>query len=119
MHDTTLYQHLLGLTEPWTVARADLDVAAQRVDVWVEHPKGLQWPCPECDIEGSSRNGSHLAGSVKTGQSARIATFSRAAPLFPAIAHHDPARRVFVTKLTLPEPLLLFGRLNELTPSTR
>jgi transposase len=48
MRDTTLYQHLLGLTEPWTVARVDLDVAAQRVEVWVEHPKRLQWPCPDC-----------------------------------------------------------------------
>jgi len=48
MRDTTLYQHLLGLNEPWSVARVDLDVATQRVDVWVEHPKDLQWPCPEC-----------------------------------------------------------------------
>jgi transposase len=48
MRDSTLYQHLLGLTEPWTVARVDLDVPTQRVDVWVEHPKGLEWPCPDC-----------------------------------------------------------------------
>ena len=52
MRDTTLYQHLLGLTEPWSVARVDLDVATQRVDVWVEHPKGLQWLCPECGASG-------------------------------------------------------------------
>jgi len=39
MRDTTLYQHLLGLSEPWTVSRVDLDVSSQRVDVWVEHPK--------------------------------------------------------------------------------
>ncbi len=49
MRDTTLYQHLLGLGEPWTVVRVDLDIPAQRVDVWVEHAKGLQWPCPECE----------------------------------------------------------------------
>lgn len=48
MRDTTLYHHLLGLTEPSTVARVDPDVAPQHVDVWVEHPKGLQWSCPEC-----------------------------------------------------------------------
>ena len=53
MRDTTLYQHLLGLTEPWSVTRVDLDVATQRVDVWVEHPKSLQWPCPECGAQGS------------------------------------------------------------------
>jgi len=49
MRDTTLYQHLLGLTEPWTVSRVDLDVSSQRVDVWVEHPKRMQWPCPKCN----------------------------------------------------------------------
>jgi transposase len=53
MRDTTLYQHLLGLKEPWTVSRVDLDVPGQRVDVWVEHPKGLQWPCPECGTLGA------------------------------------------------------------------
>jgi transposase len=53
VRDTTLYQHLLGLKEPWTVARVDLDVTAQRVDVWVEHPSGLQWPCPECGALGA------------------------------------------------------------------
>jgi len=53
MRDTTLYQHLLGLKEPWTVARVELDVPTQRVDVWVEHPAGLPWPCPECGALGS------------------------------------------------------------------
>jgi hypothetical protein len=56
MRDTTLYQHLLGLMEPWTVAKVDLDVASQRVDVWVEHPKGCSGPArtaehwPPCTI---------------------------------------------------------------------
>jgi transposase len=53
MRDTTLYQHLLGMTEPWAVSRVDLDVAAKRVDIWVEHPKGMKWPCPECGAMGS------------------------------------------------------------------
>ena len=53
MRDTTLYQHLLGLVEPWSVARVDLDVETQRVDVWVEHPKRMQWACPECGALGS------------------------------------------------------------------
>ncbi len=53
MRDTTLYRYLLGLKEPWSVARVDLDVPTQRVDVWVEHPKGLQWPCPDCGALGS------------------------------------------------------------------
>ncbi len=53
MRDTDLYRHLLGLVAPWSVGRVALDVATQRVDVWVEHPKGHRWSCPECGQEGS------------------------------------------------------------------
>ncbi len=53
MRDTTLYQHLLGLTEPWAVERVELDLEKGRVDVWVEHPKGLSWACPECGSQGT------------------------------------------------------------------
>lgn len=52
MRDTDLYRHLLGLVAPWSVGRVELDVAAQRVDVWVEHPRGHKWSCPECGQEG-------------------------------------------------------------------
>jgi len=48
MRDVNLYQHLLGLTAPWTVARVDLDVGGQRVDVFAEHGAPKSWPCPEC-----------------------------------------------------------------------
>lgn len=51
MRDIDLYRHLLGLEDPWFVSDVQLDVKEQRVDVWVEHPKGLQWPCPECGAE--------------------------------------------------------------------
>jgi transposase len=53
MRDTTLYQHLLGIETPWTVSRVELDIEKQRVDVWVEHTKGLRWPCPECGADGT------------------------------------------------------------------
>ena len=53
MQDKDLYWHLLGLVHPWTVAKVDLDIAKQRVDVWAEHDKGLRWPCPECGQECS------------------------------------------------------------------
>jgi transposase len=33
------------------VTRVELDVAGQRVDVWVEHAKGTRWPCPTCGRE--------------------------------------------------------------------
>jgi hypothetical protein len=48
MRDTELYRHLLGLESPWTVAKVDLSVSTQRVDVFVEHPQGQKWPCPVC-----------------------------------------------------------------------
>lgn len=51
MRDIELYQHLLGLEEPWSVSNVRLDVATQSVDVWAEHPKGQKWPCPECGQE--------------------------------------------------------------------
>jgi hypothetical protein len=31
------------------VARVDLDVKEQRVDVYAEHGKRKTWPCPECE----------------------------------------------------------------------
>jgi len=53
MEDKELYWHLLGLVAPWRVSRVELDIPGQRVDVWVEHPKGITWPCPECGKECS------------------------------------------------------------------
>jgi len=46
MRDTELYRYLLGLEEPWTVSRVDLDVRGQRVDIWIKHKEGVRWPCP-------------------------------------------------------------------------
>jgi transposase len=51
MRDTELYRHLLGLESPWTVSRVDLDVKAQRVDVFAEHGDKKTWPCPDCGRE--------------------------------------------------------------------
>ena len=31
MKDTDLYQHVLGLREPWSVSKVELDIKAQRV----------------------------------------------------------------------------------------
>ncbi len=48
MQDAALYQYLLGLKSPWTVSRVNLDVKAQRVDVWAEHTEDAAWTCPQC-----------------------------------------------------------------------
>jgi len=53
MKDTELYRYLLGIEQPWTVERVTLDVEKQSVDVWVAHPEGIRWPCPECGAMGS------------------------------------------------------------------
>ena len=51
MRDTDLYQRILGLEKPWFVKRVDLQVAENRVDIWLEHPGGAKWPCPKCGQE--------------------------------------------------------------------
>ncbi len=48
MDSNELYQHLLGLTEPWTVERVDLDVAQMHVEVYAGHAPGTRFACPEC-----------------------------------------------------------------------
>lgn len=52
MRDTELYFHLLGLVKPWTVGQVELSVEKLRVDVRVEHPGELLWPCPQCTHKG-------------------------------------------------------------------
>lgn len=47
MRDVELYRHLLGLDSPWSVARVELGMKEQRVNVWAEHAD-WKWPCPEC-----------------------------------------------------------------------
>ena len=48
MRDTELYRQILGLDTPWVVSRVELKLAEEQVDIWVEHDKGVSWPCPTC-----------------------------------------------------------------------
>jgi hypothetical protein len=48
MDSKELYRHLLGLSEPWTVERVELDMARMHVDVYAAHPTGSRFSCPEC-----------------------------------------------------------------------
>ena len=48
MQDRELYQQILGLKSPWSVSKVTLDVLLQQVDVFVEHPSGTKFCCPEC-----------------------------------------------------------------------
>jgi Transposase and inactivated derivatives len=53
MQDTELYTMLLSLGSGWRVREVRLDMAKQRVDVWVETVEGGPWRCPECKMVGS------------------------------------------------------------------
>ena len=46
--DMELYRHLLGIVEPWTVDRVEMNPTEHRVDVWAVHPAEVHWPCPDC-----------------------------------------------------------------------
>jgi len=48
MQDRELYQEILGLKSPWTVSRVTLNLEEQQVDVFVGHPSGTKFCCPEC-----------------------------------------------------------------------
>lgn len=51
MESKELYRHLLGINEPWTVERVELDMTQGRVDVFVGHTKGERFACSECGQE--------------------------------------------------------------------
>ncbi len=51
MRDVELYRYVLGLESPWAVARVELSVKEQRVDVWAEHGDGHRWACSECGTD--------------------------------------------------------------------
>lgn len=51
MESKDLYRYLLGLNTPWTVERVDLDMAKQHVEVYVDHPEGTRFACPQCGTE--------------------------------------------------------------------
>lgn len=48
MQDRDLYAAILGIQTPWNVHRVDLKLTDKEVHVYLEHPSGVEWPCPEC-----------------------------------------------------------------------
>jgi len=66
MQDKELYQHILGLTSPWTVRDVKLDTENQEIRVQVDHPRGTKFCCSECQQElscydhGEERHWRHL-----------------------------------------------------------
>jgi len=79
MESKELYRHLLGLNEPWTVERVDLDMARQHVDVYVDHPIGMRFACPDCGKECAVYD--HLAERVwRHLDSCQFLTYLHASP---------------------------------------
>ena len=51
MESKDLYRHLLGLTEPWTVQRVDLDTVKMHVEVHAGHAPQTRFACPQCGLD--------------------------------------------------------------------
>lgn len=51
MYGTEVFQQILGLQAPWTVADVKLDLEVGQVDIYVEHADSTKFCCPQCDRE--------------------------------------------------------------------
>jgi len=47
MKDTSFYEQILGLKEPWEVQSVELKVDEKRVEVTLSYREGTLWACPE------------------------------------------------------------------------
>jgi transposase len=50
MDDRTLHPAILGLQAPWAVARVELRVEPDEVEVWVVAEAGTPHACPDCAV---------------------------------------------------------------------
>lgn len=48
MLDRELYRKLRGIEKPSFIERVELNMAEERVDIWLKHDRSLEWPCPDC-----------------------------------------------------------------------
>ena len=53
MEDRQLYAKLLGIEYPWLISKVQVDMAAERIDVWVEEAAGAKFACVSCRQEAS------------------------------------------------------------------
>jgi len=49
MEDTHFFEKLLSIKNPWYIAKVTQDQSQNRVDLYVEHNKGIKFPCPKCE----------------------------------------------------------------------
>lgn len=48
MDEKQLYAAILGLTDPWKVAKVDLRLDQGEILIFVKMPEKMRWVCPEC-----------------------------------------------------------------------
>lgn len=46
---TTFFESILGIKPPWHITNVTHDTDSGRVDLYVEHEKGIRFPCPQCN----------------------------------------------------------------------
>ena len=49
MDDREICEHLYKVKRPWFVSRVSVSDEGKRVDMYLEHEKGVRWPCPLCE----------------------------------------------------------------------
>ena len=49
MDDREICEHLYDVKRPWFVSRVSVSDEGKRVDMYMEHEKGVKWPCPLCE----------------------------------------------------------------------
>src|SRR4030042_3083870 len=62
MEDTRLYAMLLGIDFPWRISRVQVDMASERIDVWVEEAAGARVSC--AGGQEGAPGWDHMAGHV-------------------------------------------------------
>ena len=49
MDDKLLFSQMLGLKDPWYITDIQLNTERKRIDIYIEHRKGIRFPCPQCE----------------------------------------------------------------------
>ena len=50
MEDTRIFfEKLLGIKNPWHITKVTQNQSQNRVDLYIEHDKGIRFPCPICE----------------------------------------------------------------------
>ncbi len=51
MDEKEFCKKLLDLKPPWFVQNVIMNEGEHTLDIFVDHPKGIKFPCPECGME--------------------------------------------------------------------